>query len=273
MDYGNLAVLCATFSNAPVVAMTATANKNDRELIKKSLGLKTCAEVVGNPDRTNIMYEKHFRGDPDIDSLVRILTPVAKDLLREQTNYPLTVIYIPLKWCGFAYKIFESILGSNQYFPTGAMPIPENRLFAQFHSPQTQQMKDEVLKQLCSSESTIRVVFATVALGMGVDIKGIRSVVHITPPYTIQGYFQETGRAGRDGQPATAVLYYNNRDIAENKPGMQEAVRTFCQSKCKCLRSILLTSLDTDKKYIKPLYPKHLCCGVCRLECDCPSCL
>ncbi|CAB4035844.1 ATP-dependent DNA helicase [Paramuricea clavata] len=55
VDYGNLAVLCATFSSVRVVAMTATANKNDRESIKKSLGLKTCAEVVGNPDRTNIM--------------------------------------------------------------------------------------------------------------------------------------------------------------------------------------------------------------------------
>ena len=97
------------------------------------------------------------------------------------------------------------------------MPVPENGLFAQFHSPQMQKMKDEILKQLCSSKSTIRVVFATVALGMGVDIKGIQSVVHITPPYTIQAYFQETGRAGRDGQPATAVLHYNNCDIAKKQ--------------------------------------------------------
>ena len=134
-------------------------------------------------------------------------------------------------------------------------------------------MKDEILKQLCSSESTIRVVFATVALGMGVDIKNIRNVVHITPPYTIQAYFQETGRAGRDGQPATAVLHYNNRDIAKNKTGMQEAVRTFCQSEFECLRKIMLTSLDTDQKYIKPLNPKHLCCGVCQLKCNCPSCI
>ena len=66
------------------------------------------------------------------------------------------------------------------------MAIPVNRLFAQFHSPQTKEMKDEVLKQLCSTHSVIRVVFAKVALEMGVDIKDIRSVAHITPPYTIQ---------------------------------------------------------------------------------------
>ena len=54
-------------------------------------------------------------------------------------------------------------------------------------------MKDEILKQLCSGQSVIRVVFVTVALGMGVDIKGIRQVIHITPPYTIQAYCHEMG--------------------------------------------------------------------------------
>ena len=97
-----------------------------------------------------------------------ILTPMAQDLLQETVCYPLTIIYIPLKWCGYAYKIFESILGINQYHPKGSMPTPENRLFAQFHSPQIKEMKDVILKQLCSSKSTVRVLFATVALGMGV---------------------------------------------------------------------------------------------------------
>ena len=83
------------------------------------------------------MYTKHFRGEPDADSLVRILSPIAQDLLKQQTNYPLTIIYITLKWCGFAYKIFESVLGSSQYFLAGSMPVPGNRLFAQFHLPQT----------------------------------------------------------------------------------------------------------------------------------------
>ena len=270
VDYSHLAVLCATFSNVPVIAMTATATKCDREEIKRSLDIKNCSEVVGNPDRTNIVYEKHFRVGSDVDSLMSILTPMAQDLLQENICYPLTIIYIPLRWCGYAYKIFESVLGINQYYPKGSMPTPENRLFAQFHSPQTTEMKDVILKQLCSSQSTVRVVFATV--GMGVDIQGIRRVVHITPPYTIQAYLQETGRAGRDGQPATAVLYYNNRDIAKNKPGTQEAVRHFCRSDGESLRHILLSLLDTDKKYFKLVSPKHLCCGVGKLECDCYSC-
>ena len=151
--------------------MTATATKSDREDIKKSLEMNECCEIVGNPDRQNITYEKHFRVDSDVDSLMSILTPMAQGLLQQTKCYPLTIIYLPLKWCGYAYKIFESVLGQNQYYPEGSMPIPENRLFAQFHSPQTKEMKDQTLKQLCSSESTVRVVFATVALGMDVDIR------------------------------------------------------------------------------------------------------
>ena len=247
--------------------MTARATKSDREKIKKSLEIQKCSEIVGNPDRRNITYEKHFRVGSDVDSLMSILTPMAEGLLQKRKCYPLTIIYIPLKWCGYAYKIFESVLGQNQYHPEGSLPIPENRLFAQFHSPQTKEMKDQILKQLCSPESTVRVVFATVALGMGVDIKGIRHIVHITPPHTIQAYFQETGR---DGQP-TAV-FYNNRDIAKNRPGMQDDVRHFCQSQGECLRHLLLSLLDTEKKHLSLVSPKHLCCGVGKLECDCHTC-
>jgi hypothetical protein len=116
-----------------------------------------------------------------VDSLVNILTPIAQGLLEQLKKYPLTIIYIPLKWCGFGYKIFESLLGSNQYYPQGSSPIPENRLFAQFHSPQTNEMKDQILRQLCSSESTVRVVFATVALGMVLIYVG--SVMLFTSPH------------------------------------------------------------------------------------------
>ena len=98
------------------------------------------------------------------------------------------------------------------------MHVPENRLFAQFHSPQTKEKKNEILNQLSFPQNIIRVVFATVALGMSVDIRSIRRIEHITPPHSIQAYFQETGRAGRDRQQAFAVLFYNNRDIAKNKP-------------------------------------------------------
>ncbi|CAB4006584.1 Hypothetical predicted protein [Paramuricea clavata] len=192
-------------------------------------------------------------------------------LLQEKVDYPLTIIYTSLTICGFAYKLFEHILGDEQYFPLGSDSIPSNRLFAQFHAPQTRQMKEEILKQLCSKEGIVRVVFATVAIGMGVDIRDIRQIIHIGPPSSVKAYFQETGRAGRDGKPSTALLYYNNRDIAKNRVGMQDDMRAYCASNNTCLRKLLLKSLDYKQDIVfKPL---HLCCGVCEKDCDCPMCL
>ena len=67
-------------------------------------------------------------------------------------------------------------------------------------------MKDQILKELALPTSKVGVIFATIAMGMGVDIPSIRHIIHVGPPRTIREYFQETGRAGRDGQSSTAVL-------------------------------------------------------------------
>ena len=83
-------------------------------------------------------------------------------------------------------------------------------------------MKETILKELCSPHSKCRVVFATMALGMGVNIPSVREVIHIGPPRSVREYFQEAGRAGRDNKQSHAILYYNNHDIAANKPGMME---------------------------------------------------
>ena len=269
-DYGKLGGLCAIFPDSPVIAMTATASYTDMNFIQESLGLKKCKLVVANPDRTNIYYDKVFRhGDDAVES---ILTPVAQGLLDDKVDYPLTVIYVSLKLCGFAYRLFEYILGIEQYFPVDSAYIPSNRLFAQFHGPQTKQMKEEILKQLCSKKSTVRVVFATVAMDMGVDIPNIRQVIHIGPPCNVKAYFQETGRAGRDGKPARAFLYYNNRNIAKNRVGMQDDMREFCSNdQNQCLRHLLLKALEYN--YDVPVKPLHLCCSVLKQQCDCSQCL
>ena len=89
-------------------------------------------------------------------------------------------------------------------------------------------MKDQILKELSSTVSKVRVVFDTVAMGMGVYIPSIRTVIHVGPPHTVREYFQETGRAGRGGKQAHALLYYNNRDIAKNRKSMSDDARSFC---------------------------------------------
>lgn len=270
-DYSRLAMLCSTFPSVPVIALTATASKSDVIAIKESLNLKSPLKIIGNPNRPNIFYEKVFRKGEDIDFYDELLQPIACGLKKSTVEYPLTILYLPLKWCGFAYKYFESHLAQQQYYPSNAASLPENRLFAQYHAPQTSTMKDQILTELASPTSKVRVIFATIAMGMGVDIPSIRYIIHVGPPRTVREYFQETGRAGRDGKLSTAVLYYNNRDIAKNREGMTDDIRTFCKLDNACLRKFLLNCLDAADLNLKTV--GHLCCSHCKSICDCQSCI
>ena len=80
--------------------------------------------------------------------------------------------------------------------------------------PKTEQMKQQMLKQLTceSSNGMIRIVFATIAIGIGVYIPSIRQVIHIGAPRTLESYYQEIGRGGRDGKSTKAFLYYNGQE-------------------------------------------------------------
>ena len=113
-------------------------------------------------------------------------------------------------------------------------------------------------------------MFATVAMGLGVNIRNIRKVIHITPPRTLEAYYQEVGLAGRDGLPSTATLYYNNSDIASNL-NVDRKMVNFCKSDNKCLRKQLVDHFGTKRKLAKD--EKHNCCVVCRKSCNCYMCL
>ena len=92
-------------------------------------------------------------------------------------------------------------MGKEQYEPIDALPKAENRLFSQFHAQYPLQEKERIIDGLTLGKSKLRIVFATVAFGVGLDLKDIRQITHIGLPCTMEECFQEADRAGRDGLP------------------------------------------------------------------------
>ena len=156
--------LCQLRACTPILALTASAPPKNISLLISSLQMQNPLKVIGNLDRQNI-YIEVLKRKPSVfgsESYENILSPIAEELKTKQVNYPLTNIYLPLKWCGYAFKLFMQILQEKSYFPTDKRE-PSHCLFAQFHAAQTDKMKSEILNQLTATCAlhNIRVVFAT----------------------------------------------------------------------------------------------------------------
>ena len=131
-------------------------------------------------------------------------------------------------------------------------------------------MKEAILNQICRPGSKCRVVFATMAMGIGVNIQSVREVIHIGPPRSVREYYQESRRAGRDKQPSSALHITTTEIIAPSKPGMTDDMRSYCKSTEKCLRKQLLHFLDAPPPV--PCRIVHTCCDVCKSHCSCHDC-
>ena len=165
--------------------------------------------------------------------------------------------------------MFTSFLGHRQYYPEVADAVPKNRLFGRFHAPLTEEMKEEILCQLTSSNSTIRVVFANVAMGMGVDVLSIRPVIDIGLPHTIINNIIRR-------QEAQDMMGNHARQSCTTITGISQETKQVCKIWYEtfvalCLRSLLLQCMEaSDPKSVKPFQG---CCSECLLMCLCTICI
>ena len=223
-----------------IVALTATATLGMQKEIIECLGMSQPAVITVNPDRPNIYFASFSRPSRGSDKLLEILEPLTKELQTKRHNFPLTLIYGNLETISECYLYFSQTLGIDQYDPPGAAAFAKNRLFTQFHAQYPEHERKRIVSELAKGESRLRVLFVTVSFGIGIDIKNIRRVIHIGVLYSMEEYFQEAGRCGRDGLPSTALIYFNSYDISTSKKQMSDAMRKFVlESKCK--REMILT--------------------------------
>jgi ATP-dependent DNA helicase RecQ len=184
-EYRRLASLRSRFPNVPFTALTATATERVRADIVRALAMRDPAVHLGSFDRPNLTY----RVETKADAPARVIA-----FLKSRPDD-----------AGIVY------CGSRNATETLAEKIRRAGITAAAYHAGLDQ-GERARTQDAFLRDDIRVVCATVAFGMGIDKSNVRFVVHYDVPKSVEGYYQETGRAGRDGEPAVCLLLYGRGD-------------------------------------------------------------
>ena len=226
-EYRRIRPIIEKIGKSPIIALTATATDKVRTDIKKSLGIPDAKDFKSSFNRPNLYYEVRSK-TKDID----------KDIIKfiRQNEGKSGIIY-----CLSRKKVEElaEILQANKIRA------------AAYHAGLEQQVRSETQDKFVMEE--IDVIVATIAFGMGIDKPDVRFVIHYDIPKSLEGYYQETGRAGRDGGEGKCIAFFTKKDLqklekfTEGKPVAEQEIgrqllqetANYCESSV-CRRKLLL---------------------------------
>ena len=200
-EYLGLSVLHERFPSVPRIALTATADPQTRREIRERLALEDAREFVSSFDRPNIRY-----------------TIVEKDSARQQLLRFIRAEHMDGDTCdaGIVYCL------SRKKVEETAQWLAEQGLRAlPYHAGMDADVRARHQAIFRKEEGVVMV--ATIAFGMGIDKPDVRFVAHLDLPKSLEGYYQETGRAGRDGMPANAWMAYGLADVVQQRRMIDES--------------------------------------------------
>ena len=245
-EYRNIRPLVNRIGEAPIIALTATATDKVRQDIKKNLGMPDADEFRSSFNRPNLYYE---------------VRPKTKDVDKDIVKF----IRQHAGKSGIIYCL------SRKKVEDLAEVLKANDIKAQaYHAGMENNVRTETQDDFIMER--IDVIVATIAFGMGIDKPDVRYVIHYDIPKSLEGYYQETGRAGRDGGEGLCVAFYTKKDLAklekfmEGKPVAEQDIgrqllqetATYAETNV-CRRKVLL-------HYFGEEYHEDNCC-------NCDNCL
>lgn len=196
-EYIKLSVLHERFPNVPRIALTATADQQTREEIIHRLQLEDARQFVSSFDRPNIRYQIVEKANGRKQLL---------DFIESEHPDDAGVVY-----CLSRKKVEETAEFLKQS-GINALPYHAGMDYAKRTANQARFLREDKI-----------VMVATIAFGMGIDKPDVRFVAHLDLPKSIEGYYQETGRAGRDGLPANAWMAYGLQDVVQQRRMISES--------------------------------------------------
>ncbi|MHA7854469.1 DNA helicase RecQ [Marinobacter shengliensis] len=186
-DYLQLSMLAQEFPGIPRIALTATADERTRKEIAERLSLTTARHFVSGFDRPNIQY----RITPKTNANKQLL-----DFIKAEHEGD----------CGIVY-----CLSRNKVDATAKMLADKGYTALPYHAGLDATARARHQERFLREDGVI--IVATIAFGMGIDKPDVRFVAHLDLPKSLEAYYQETGRAGRDGKPSTAWMVYGLQDV------------------------------------------------------------
>lgn len=231
-DYKELKFFKEEYPDIPMMALTATANSEVKDDIIKQLGLKDPKFYKQSFNRTNLFYEIIPKTSSVLENIVQLIN------------------------CKYANQTGIIYCHSKNSCETTAKRLTEFGISADFYHAGMETSERSKVQKAWQDGST-KIIAATIAFGMGIDKGDVRFVIHLTIPRNLEGYYQETGRAGRDGKHSDCIMYYGTKDVRtlqslirkdkdldretkEHHLAKFQKVVEYCENKTECRREFVL---------------------------------
>ena len=231
--------------------MTATATKDVQNILTQSLGLRNFGLIEKSPERSNIKYVCVRSRSKSFEEEFQWLIDDVKVKGNLTTR---TILYCQSrKQVCSLYSVF-----------CGELPEDCHHFFQMYHTNTESDVQQQIITNFSDEQGDIRVLFSTIAFGMGVDVRGVHTIILVGPPVDLDDFMQLSGRAGRDGKQSFAILldYPGARVGRKISSNMKEFLKG-----AGCRREIIRMSFPCSSDVIS--IEAHNCCDICAPICCC----